>query len=366
MCKILVIEDEAAVRRNVARILEIEGFDVIQAENGRLGLSQAQLELPNLIICDIMMPELDGYAVKTELSQDPATALIPFIYLSAKAERSDVRLGISLGADDYITKPFTRDELLGAILARLDKQKTIQLQVQTRLESMRQEIIQALPTKLLVPLTQVQEGLKILMKDSQTLSPTAVCDLSQGAYASSLLLQRQVQNYLLYALLEVAIRDPAQAQLLRDNCTTMTDEPIRLIALSKAQKVGRNSDVQVKLTDVALPMLESNLTKLAEELIDNAIKFSRKGSRVWVQGNVEKDYFVLQVMNQGPGISAGQLDAMGAQFCVNQRIKGTSLSGLGLAIADNLAQLHGGDLQVNSIPNGITTVTVRIPLQTSI
>ncbi len=121
MKKILLIEDNQDVRENTATILELENYDIITAENGKKGVEKALLHIPDIILCDIMMPELDGYGVFESLSNNPKTASIPFIYLTAKAEKADMRKGMNLGADDYLTKPFEDDELLEAIECRLQK-----------------------------------------------------------------------------------------------------------------------------------------------------------------------------------------------------------------------------------------------------
>ncbi|AFY92146.1 anti-sigma factor antagonist [Chamaesiphon minutus] len=122
MTTILAIEDEAKILENIQEILELEGFDVLIAENGRIGVQLAREHHPDLIICDVMMPELDGYDVLITLRQDPNTLKIPFIFLSARATKADFRKGMSLGADDYLTKPFTPGELREAISTRLEKQ----------------------------------------------------------------------------------------------------------------------------------------------------------------------------------------------------------------------------------------------------
>lgn len=134
MTKILIIEDELSVRNNLLRLLRAEGFDALAAEDGRAGVQVAQTHLPDLILCDIMMPNLDGYGVLDTLRKARETALIPFIFLSAKADRSDLRQGMELGADDYLTKPFTRSELLGAIAARLHRPGTIAQPYTTELQ----------------------------------------------------------------------------------------------------------------------------------------------------------------------------------------------------------------------------------------
>lgn len=121
MKKILLIEDDVTVRENTAELLELSNYEVITAPDGRKGVEKAQKEVPDIIVCDIMMPELDGYDVLSQLSKNTATNSIPFIFLSAKTEHKDVRKGMDLGADDYLTKPFEEEDLLSAIESRLAK-----------------------------------------------------------------------------------------------------------------------------------------------------------------------------------------------------------------------------------------------------
>lgn len=140
MKKILVIEDEEFVRENILELLDAEGFEVIGAENGSVGVDVAKVMVPDLILCDVMMPKLDGFGVLAELRQDAKMAAIPFIFLTAKAAKSDFRQGMELGADDYITKPFTRAELLGAITSRLKKQAAVQEHFHTELQQAKEQL----------------------------------------------------------------------------------------------------------------------------------------------------------------------------------------------------------------------------------
>ena len=128
MNSILVIEDNENIRENTAEILELAGYKVYTAENGKKGVEIALKEIPSVIVCDIMMPELDGYGVLHLLKKNTSTENIPFIFLTAKTERSDMRKGMEMGADDYITKPFDDIELLKAIETRLKKSAIIQNQ----------------------------------------------------------------------------------------------------------------------------------------------------------------------------------------------------------------------------------------------
>lgn len=121
MKKILLIEDEPETLENLTLMLEMEGFKPLAAPNGRVGVVLAKQELPDLILCDVSMPELDGYGVLETLRADERTVSIPFIFLTAKGDKKDLRTGMNLGADDYLTKPASAEEVLGAISARLDR-----------------------------------------------------------------------------------------------------------------------------------------------------------------------------------------------------------------------------------------------------
>jgi EAL domain-containing protein (putative c-di-GMP-specific phosphodiesterase class I)/FixJ family two-component response regulator len=147
MKNILVIEDEEVIRENILKLLKAEGFNATGAANGMQGLSLAMSNLPDVILCDVMMPEIDGYGVLTALRSNPVTATVPFIFLTGKADRTEMRQGMELGADDYLTKPFTQTELIGAIASRLKKQEALAEQYNT-LYSQSSEFIQDARYKL--------------------------------------------------------------------------------------------------------------------------------------------------------------------------------------------------------------------------
>lgn len=143
MKKILLIEDNDEVRENTAEILELSGYKVFTAENGKTGIALALKELPDLVICDIMMPMLDGYGVLHALGKHSETSGIPFIFLTAKSEKTDFRKGMEMGADDYLTKPFDGSELLSAVETRLKKAGALQQQYLQRLNELNALINQA-------------------------------------------------------------------------------------------------------------------------------------------------------------------------------------------------------------------------------
>jgi CRP-like cAMP-binding protein len=152
--KILLIEDNEAMRENIAEILSLAHYTVVTAVNGKEGVSLAETEKPDLIICDIMMPELDGYGVLHMLSRNSETASIPFIFLTAKAERSDLRKGMEMGADDYLTKPFDDLELLNAVESRLKKNDILKKEFSKSLEGLQDFISDVRGSEVLKKITE--------------------------------------------------------------------------------------------------------------------------------------------------------------------------------------------------------------------
>ena len=133
MAKVLVIEDEMQIRLNLQIMLKAEGHQVVTAANGREGIARVAENRPDLVLCDVMMPELDGFGVLEHLRSDPANADLPFVFLTALDDRASMRRGMNLGADDFLNKPFTRDELLEAIQSRLAKHQRQSLDVSLRM-----------------------------------------------------------------------------------------------------------------------------------------------------------------------------------------------------------------------------------------
>jgi len=156
MKHILLIEDDAVLRENTAELLELSNYKLTTAANGKIGIEKAQQILPDIIVCDIMMPEVDGYGVLSQLSRSEATKHIPFIFLSAKTERKDIRKGMDMGADDYLTKPFAEEELISAIESRLAKAAIIK-------EERESALIQPLETEVEL---QSLHQLKIFFDDN--------------------------------------------------------------------------------------------------------------------------------------------------------------------------------------------------------
>jgi CheY-like chemotaxis protein len=362
MKKILLIEDNPNVLLNTSKMLQAEGYMIITATNGREGLELAQKVIPSLIICDIMMPEVDGYGVIMALRNNPATLTIPFIFLSAKSDKTDFRQGMELGSDDYLTKPFTRDELLGAINAQFKKQTVINGYYKQELENLRGNISKSLPHQLLFPAIEVMGLADILIKNFHAMESNEVTEIGKRIRNSGRSMHEMVKKFLLYTELEAAENNTEWMTQIRNSKTTFVDLELSDCAKRIDETCNRVSDLNICVKDAGIHISDSYLTTIAKEIIDNAFKFSHEGSPVDVTGNVEDNEFCLSVSDRGQGIEPEQMANFGAYMKFEKKLYIQQGTGLGLAIARRLTELHGGRLVIESIPYEKTVVKVFLPL----
>lgn len=360
MKKILVIEDETSIRENILDLLDAEDFQAIGAENGKIGIQLAMSQMPDLILCDVMMPEIDGYGVLKALRGAKATATIPFIFLTALADKGETRKGMELGADDYLTKPCTPDELLKAIAIRLDKRAVAHKQSQEKLDELRSQLAMTLPHELRTPLNGILSASDFLLADLDDLDRAEIREMLQHIRTSGQRLYRLIQNFLLYAELELLAKEPARAQALQNCQISSTQAIVAGAAREKARSALREADLQLDLQEGSVLMAGARLKKLVEELVENAFKFSKSGTPVTVTTRLQDDMFILSVRDKGRGMTAEQIAEIGAYMQFERKVYEQQGSGLGLAIARRLAELHGGQLTIESIPNQQTTVAVAL------
>ena len=365
MTKILVIEDEDDIRENLLELLDAEGYETVGAENGIIGLEAVREETLDLIICDVLIPDLDGYGVLEAVRREPLTATIPFIFLTAKAAKSDLRQGMEWGADDYLTKPFTRAELLGAIAARLEKHAVMERGCQKQLDALRLNLTLALPHELRTPLNGILTGSQLLIEEVDFLDKQEILELAGDIRYSAERLYRLIQNFLLYAQLELLATDATQIELLRQTSKTESAKSaIARAAIQKAKDWARESDLELDLHDDSISISAPKLEKIVEEITDNAFKFSQHKTSIRVVSRCENNTFVLSITDKGKGMTADQIATIGAYMRFERKLSSQQGSGLGLLIAKRLAELHGGTLQIESIPGKETIVFVCLPIST--
>ena len=364
MKKILVVEDAHSLRKDILEMLGFEGFQAIGAENGLIGVQRAHEYSPDLIICDIMMPGLDGYSVLEELRKEPTTATIPFIFLTARTDRGDMRQGMELGADDFLTKPFHAAELLATVRTRLRKREILDQAVQQNIEQLRENIMMALPHELRTPLNVILGFSDLLMADAGIMDTEQIAEMSRHINSSAMRLYHLIENFLIYTHTEIMLTDKRQLEFVKRNFAIFPKSTIEHSARQRADQHGRSDDLELEIEDVeAVGIGEDYVRKIIEELVDNACKFSVAGTPVVVTGEPADEFYIFSVTNQGRGMTEEQIEHVGAYMQFERRLYEQQGAGLGLIICQRLSELHGGYFKIESVPDSETTVTVQLPLK---
>jgi signal transduction histidine kinase len=362
MSKILVIDDESWLREMIRLALEQQGFEVIEAMDSAEGVAQAREQLPDLILCDVNMDKAGaGYATLAKLRENPSTAAIPFILMTGLADAAGMRHGMDLGADDYLPKPFKVDELYATVQARLRKVQTVRQEAEKKLTLLRSQISLMLPHEMRTPLNGIISNAEMLAESAGSLDPQTITEMSQEICQSSQRLERLIENFLIYAQLEIVASDPQGVSRLRAASTARPGEIARTAATAEAVKVGRVADLIMEMADTPLPMAEDYFRKIVVELVQNALKFSDNGLLVRVCLKATADDVLFSVQDDGRGFSTEQISRVGAYMQFERRMQDEQGFGLGLAIAKKLVELHGGELLIESEPGIGSTVTVKLP-----
>jgi signal transduction histidine kinase len=361
MKRILVIDDDESYRLMVSAVLKQSGFSVLEASNGHNGIELAQAHALDLIISDVMMENLDGFGVLDRLRMDPATSTIPFIFMTGLSDRESLRKGMTLGADDFLVKPFTGEVLLSAVEARLTRHQELSDEAERKLTQLRTSISLALPHELRTPLTAILGFSDILADEKGTLSQAEIAHMGKAILRAGIGLQRVIENFLIYAQIEVIATDSKKVESLRKSQLSHCSELIEPLSRRKAESHKRLADLTLELSDGPVAVSAEYLTKIIEELVDNAFKFSEAGTSVHLTTSTNKDDFVLSIHDQGRGMSAQQLADLGAYVQFERRFYEQKGTGLGLTIAKRLTELHGGKMEFELNEWGGTNVLVHLP-----
>lgn len=356
--KILIIEDDEAIRQTLCDLLELNGHSVLAAEDGDAGIRLAG-EHPELVLCDVGLPGKDGYEVIQAIQRLPGGGEMPFIFLTARAERADQRRGMALGADDYITKPFTERDILEAIAARIARQRTLRGRVEELIEQRRREISADWSHELMTPLNGVLGGLELIEMEGGSVSPAELKDLLGIIRGGAERQERLSRKLVRYFELERMRDAPHPPDSFRCNAETA----VAAAAARAAQEEKRQADLRVDCErgEVALP--ETYLIDAVDELVENAFHFSGSGQPVVVSGRcVGRDYRI-EVLDRGVGMTATERASVGA-FTQFQRARRSQQGlGLGLAIARLTASLAGGRVTLAEGEGGQgVKATVELPL----
>lgn len=356
MKKILIVEDEQDVRLNLQDLLESESYQVITANDGLDGFAKAIEEKPDLIISDIKMPRMDGYEFYKQLQQNSNTINIPFIFLSARVEMSDLREGMKLGADDYLTKPFKIEEVIAAVETRLRKRDSFVLE----LEKLKESLLHRVPHELRTPLIGIIGFSELIEEDFNNFTSEEVKEMISRIKNSGKRLHRRIEKFLNYAeLISAETKKLNEPDLMKP----IFDLDSRLV-LHNLQPIledfGRFSDVQVKFANAQLHISERYFEIIIRELLENALKFSLRGTKISVNGEKDRVYYIIRVEDHGCGMSDISVKDINAFNQFSEEIYSKEGVGLGLALVQKIVNASGGYLTLKSKLNESTIVEVGL------
>ncbi len=343
--QILIVEDDLAMSSGIRDVLEMNGYRVQLAENGVEGLKTLEYFRPDLIISDIMMPEMDGFEFLEEVRRQPRWAAIPFIFLTAKGQRPDIRAGKQLGADDYLVKSTDLEDILVVVRAKLDRALTLQQQSRRDMDDLKRNLLNMLSHEFRTPLTYITGYVDLIQEGEWS---TEDLEKFLGRIkGGSIRLNRLVEDFLLLVRFETD--DARQAYLMdkgpfKNWASLVTRVLDRQHEAAAARQVTLLREIEPNLPPVEVH--EEYLENAIMRLVDNGIKFSRHaGGHVWVTVSAEDTRVCCTVKDDGIGIPAAEVSKMFDRFhqINRQRIEQQG-AGIGLAIVKNIADLHHGEV----------------------
>ena len=360
--KILLIEDEPKILKDLKKTLELCNYEPICCSNGFDGLENATTMQPDLIISDIMLPEIDGFEILSSLQKNPATSTIPFLFLSAKTERKYIREGMKLGADDFITKPYDIDELIQAIEIRLKKKENNEDQYSKKMKMLQSSINRALPHELRTPLSLILGYSDYILKKIEFIPQGELVEMVENIYDAAKRLNRIFENYLFFANLETISSNPAEFNKLRGKKIISAESIICDVVSFQAEKVQRDKDLRLSLVDSELYIPEDIFIKMIEEIIDNCLKFSSDDTYIEIKSYIENNHYFITFTDYGRGMAEEQIKNIGAYIQFERKIYEQQGTGLGMAIVKKIIKMFRGTFAIESEPNKYTTVIISIPL----
>jgi len=360
MPKILLIDDDDALRKALEAALRVFGYDTASAVNGIDGIRRAREWLPDLILCDVNMPGMDGREVLQTLRNDPITSNRQFVLMTGNQEQNPQREGMNLGADDYLPKPFELSQLKTCVESRLRRAVTYRRLEDGMLRRHAELFGSTLPHEFMTPLNGILGFAEILREDLGRISPEEAGQMLRDIESCARRLHRTLLNYLLLARIEnaAANESPAPPELLPGE---QAMELIGGIAETVARRLGRFNDLRLAVRAVEVRVYDSDLRTIVEHLVENAFGYSVAGRPVKVSFTAEPAGAMLRIIDQGRGMTAEQIAQIGlfTQF-ERQQFEQQGL-GIGLALVQRLLARQSGKLTFESAPGQGTTAIVQLP-----
>ncbi len=363
MKKILVIEDTLNVRENIIEILETEDYEVHGAENGKIGVEMAIKIQPDLVLCDIMMPVMDGYETLVAMRKNVATSTVPFIFLTAKNTRQDQRLGMELGADDYIPKPFTMEELLGAVSMRLKRSAEFIEKSEEKLTELTKNMGTPITEVIREPLKAVIGFSKMLMTEFNHMEKFEMAEFNQLIYRAGMKLNSIVgKSFLFYQLEALSLDREKLEEKKQESCKNIKALTENLI-IELGNEMNRQEDIMISFEDANLQLPSDFFISTIREIAENALLFSPKRTSIRVVGGRDGNQYIVTIRDEGLGMTQEQISKIGAYQKFQDDLEDKSGVGLGLTNTKKIIESFGGTFLIKSNLGMDTTVRMTFPVE---
>lgn len=359
---VLVVDDEQTILENLVDLLEVSGYRVLCATNGAEALELMASQAPDAIISDIMMHEMNGYDFYWAVRGNPAWTLIPFIFLTARGQVSDIRYATGLGADHYIVKPFEPTDLLVALESRLKRMRDARRAAEAGVEQMKQRFLTLFSHELRTPLSTVYGYASMLREEHTHLSEDEIDEMLAGMHRGAVRLARLVEDLMLMVRIESgAAAFEVERLRARTDMVPLIFEVVRDFSVkAEARHVRLQIQAPRELMGVFVPAYAKDALA---RLVDNAIKFSKpEGGTVELIASSHNGKIAIAVQDHGIGVHPARFDQLFQQFeQIDRQTMEQQGMGLGLTIAQSLARLQGGEIAVQSQPDAGSTFTLLLP-----
>ncbi|MDR3625408.1 MAG: response regulator [Ignavibacteriaceae bacterium] len=357
MSNILIVEDEKDVRTTIIDLLESAGYTVISAQDGRQAIKIIDYELPDLIISDILMPDVNGYQLLEYFQKLPGTSTIPFIFLTAKTDNTDLRRGMILGADDYLMKPFRAKELLQVVETQLKKKERLD----KKFDDIFLNISAFVPHELRTPLIPIIGYAELISEGIDELEKEEICDMANKIKLSSNRLHKTIEKYIRYTATYIKLASKGIYNELKNTCIMSPNSIVECTSKQLLKEASREKDLKLDLIDAQVRISETDFEFVIEELVENALKFSNPGTEISLKSRIKDNLYELDITDHGRGLTKEQLTTI-TPFSQYDRTKFQQQgNGLGLISVKNLMALYGGNLKITSEINKFTTCSLSIP-----
>ena len=363
MEKILVIEDNDLLREDVCEILELEGYEVFWAENGQVGVEKIMELTPDLIISDINMPVMNGIEVLKHIKANKRVSTTPFIFLTALTTMEELRLGMDLGADDYLTKPFDLNQLLMTVRTRLNKKNEIVAKEEKKYDQLKNSVGLPITSVIDDPLRNIERLAELITGQLGELSDKDIGEITRLIANDASKLRKEVNKVLYFYRIEALKNNSESLAELSEQITNNVKDIISVEALNEVEKSGRKNDLTLHIEDADLQIPQEFLEHIFKELLSNACQFSTKGSGIKVTGRKLEKGYKFTIQDNGIGFNQEKgLDDIGPFTRLSQQQGKSDGLGLGLYNAKTLVELFGGQIELDSEPGYGTSIGITFGL----